>query len=132
MHVIPLLVAEAASRPLVSTADIAVAVDSQEVANRLKPYQLVGINYLLQLASQEVRGQGRRGEGVEEEEPGRGLQVQNKRGRARRSEEEGSRGGGGQGRPGGRAYKTERGAGAGAAEVGGELDGKVGGIGKGW
>ncbi|KAG2446661.1 hypothetical protein HYH02_008231 [Chlamydomonas schloesseri] len=44
------------SRPLVSTADIAVAVGSQDVANRLKPYQLVGINYLLQLASQEVGG----------------------------------------------------------------------------
>ncbi|GLC48685.1 hypothetical protein PLESTB_000125600 [Pleodorina starrii] len=46
----------AAPRQLVTAADIARAVGSEEVAARLKPYQLVGINYLLQLAAGQVGG----------------------------------------------------------------------------
>ncbi len=56
----PSLVTQAGGRPvtrqLVSSSDIAGAVGSQEVATRLKPYQLVGINYLLQLAAGQVGG----------------------------------------------------------------------------
>lgn len=48
--------AGSSGRLVVTAADIARATGSEEVAARLKPYQLVGINYLLQLAAGQVGG----------------------------------------------------------------------------